>query len=388
MKPLTVEVHGTGTHNRGAELMAIAIAQHLRRRSPGVRIAVAPTFGDFEARARHGFLATTDFKGDLRTRTLARLSIPALRRVAGLIDPEEVDVVLDASGFAFSDQWGPSQARGLVNKMKEKRRQGQKLVLLPQALGPFKDPEVAAFSMRLFARAELVYARDQHSYDAVHDLGSGNNLRLSPDITLLVHGLSAEGESERGPFTAIVPNIRMLDKTPDRSGEAYLSVLERAVSSSRRLGIEPVVVLHDSTQDRELIPPLFARTGELRVLTSTDPLRLKGILGSAHMVVASRFHALVSSLSQGVPCIATGWSHKYQGLFRDFGCEDFLLRDLGDLDQVDRSMTRLCSESDRTSIVADISRRAGELAAKVEEMWLDVDACIGVPQEPGATQDA
>src|SRR5690606_27898782 len=39
--------------------------------------------------------------------------------------------------------------------------------------------------------------------------------------------------------------------------------------------------------------------------------------------VASRFHAMVSSLAMGVPTLVIGWSHKYQEVLEMFGSEEW-----------------------------------------------------------------
>ena len=54
-----------------------------------------------------------------------------------------VSALVDASGFAFGDQWGPGPSRQMGRLFGSYARAGKPVVLLPQAFGPFQEPEVA-----------------------------------------------------------------------------------------------------------------------------------------------------------------------------------------------------------------------------------------------------
>jgi len=373
MKPLTIEINGTGTHNRGAELMAIAIADRLRATFPGVRLVVPSQFGSQADRKKYGFLTTWEFAGRAgAVRTM--LASMAWRGRSDVINPAQVDIVLDASGFAFSDQWGASRPQKLVRIMSRSYRRHQKLILLPQALGPFEKPDVADWSRKMFSRASLVFARDSHSHACAIKLAPREVLRQFPDFTVSVSPNLPSSVSIPERFCAIVPNVRMMDKTS--TGEDYLNFLRHAIDSMEQAGMNPVIVLHDADEDRAVLGMMGGKYSQLPVLTHPDPRVLKGMLGRADFVIGSRFHALVSSLSQGVPCIGAGWSHKYPELFRDFACPELLLADLSDRSALSDLIARLRNDDERAKVSARVSAAADELKSRTNEMWAQVEAEI------------
>jgi polysaccharide pyruvyl transferase WcaK-like protein len=81
--------------------------------------------------------------------------------------------------------------------------------------------------------------------------------------------------------------------------------------------------LDRGTDDRRLCSIVRdAAERDARCHTSADYLTAadaRSIIGRCEYLVGSRFHALVFALSQGVPCTALGWSHKYEELMSQFG---------------------------------------------------------------------
>jgi polysaccharide pyruvyl transferase WcaK-like protein len=52
---------------------------------------------------------------------------------------------------------------------------------------------------------------------------------------------------------------------------------------------------------------------------------LRFLIGLCDYSVTSRFHAMISSLAVGVPCLVIGWSHKYQEVLERFGLESWAI---------------------------------------------------------------
>jgi colanic acid/amylovoran biosynthesis protein len=105
-------------------------------------------------------------------------------------------------------------------------------------------------------------------------------------------------------------------------------------------------------------------------------LHIKGILGTCDATVGSRFHGLVSALSQGVPSVATGWSHKYERLFQDYGFDEGLVS-VTDSDQTLHSKLDFLINSDSAKQLRNqLNRKSDELKGLSEEMWGKVFAVI------------
>lgn len=363
-----VEIHGTGVHNRGAELMAIAIAERVRTQHPNAIIAVPPSFGTQKDIQRYNFVTTLSLES--RTKKSLRCLVDAILS-RNMINQKNVDIVLDASGFAFSDQWSMWFAKNLVKKMNKPQRITQPLILLPQALGSFKKTEIKDYSQQVFNRATYVFARDKQSYEYTADLvDNKKKLHLCPDFTLNVKPLENKEIILPSEFVAIVPNARMLDKI--ENSDSYLEFLKKTVELIQSKNMTPLFVVHDAHEDKQVVEKLGRPYSDIQIVQHHDPRVLKWILGQAAFVIGSRFHALVSSLSQGIPCISVGWSHKYPELFNDFNSGECLINDLDDYQKLSSLISNLSDAKLRSEKSEEVKTAAAILKEKVEKMWLNV----------------
>ena len=370
-------LHGTGTHNKGAELMAVAVLQHYRRLPHPPEFAVPPQFGSYRDRAKYGLWTLMQERRWGRAKLVSLLAHPAFRRKYGLAVESDCTTVIDASGFAFGDQHGPRPTQTMAAQCKRWKSQGKKIVLLPQAFGPFSSPEIRQACRQLVEHCDLVFAREETSLGHLMDVvGPRENIRQAPDFTNLVEGRLPDGFEPWEDAALVVPNTRMLDKTDPQTAEKYLPFVASVIVWLRDAGLRPALLLH-TPEDEQLVPPLMHLAGDaIPVLRESCPVALKGILGTARIVVSSRFHALVGALSQGVPAVACGWSHKYDELLRQYDCPECLLR-VDDGPRLAEKLGPLVDPATHAELVARIRSAATRLRHEVEQMWQAVDAVLG-----------
>ncbi len=317
---MILELTGVSVRNKGAELMAIAVRKHFCQHARLVRLGVTERFGLAADREQHGlaYISSSMRYGrnrrigrleSLRTRLAMKLLPTEVRGELGFVSPEQVKGLIDASGFAFGDQHHPSRARHYVKRAEQVKQQGGKVILLPQAFGPFERPEMRDEVRKLFGFVDLAYARDEDSYEhLVGVVGASDRIRKCPDFTIPI-AAQASGTDNR--VLTVVPNSRMMDKLAKSESERYVPLLGQVFDWAGNNGLTARLLLHDKDEDKQFVELLTKHRGRpVETISDPDPLKLKKYLAESQIVVGSRFHALVGALSSGVPAIGVGWSHK------------------------------------------------------------------------------
>lgn len=369
-------LHGTGTHNKGAELMAVAVLQHYRRLPHPPEFAVPPQFGSYRDRAKYGLWTLMQERRWGRAKLVSLLAHPAFRRKYGLAVESDCTTVIDASGFAFGDQHGPRPTQQMARNCRRWKRQGKKIILLPQAFGPFTTPAIRTACRELVENCDLVFAREEESYRHLVDVvGERANIKMAPDFTPLVQGILPEGFQPRNGTVFVVPNMRMLDKTDRSLAERYIPFLAEAIKGVINHDLNASLLIH-TPEDRALVEPIRnACAFEIDVVEESCPLRLKGILGTAYAVISSRFHALVGALSQNVPALAVGWSHKYEQLMREYGCPEAAVQ-VNDQNGLTATLGQILKEPTRSGIIDRIRQANDRIRQEIATMWSAVDQVL------------
>jgi colanic acid/amylovoran biosynthesis protein len=349
----TIELRGVEFVNKGAELMLHAVKEQVALFDRPVRLVMetSPRATKKQIRAA-GLFPKSGFG------------------LFGDVKESEVDMVLDASGYAYGDPWGAKKAkRRISSHIRRWKQDGKVVILLPQAFGPFRVPELRIEMKTVFSQADRVFVRDSVSMAHVSGIHTAETIIRKPDFTNLVKPLVPKDAAWYAERVAIIPNIKMIVAT-DGGEKAYLDTMRALIDAIRANGREAFILLHEADQDVKVAALINSSLSEpLRVVKESHPLMIKGIIGASYAVATSRFHGLVSALSQGVPCIATSWSHKYEELLTEYEYLQGLTR--SDSDTLSR-VNEMLSDSTQKVERAHLTEKAAQFKLDSTDLWKQV----------------
>ncbi|MCC5824640.1 polysaccharide pyruvyl transferase family protein [Alkalimonas sp.] len=373
-KPYRIEIKGVQFRNKGAYLMLLSCLQGLKPvencelvLSPGPNLP-------YPERARLGAWQKLSFRRksiDL-TDWISRLPKPLIRLFNryGMVTERQVDAVLEASGFAYGDQWPLQFLQNTAREVERFAKAGKPFIFMPQAFGPFESPASKAAMRQIIQHARLIFVRDavskQHLESCVSPLPA--HVIQSPDFTI---GLSPEPLARPAmPYAALIPNNKVISPYHHANAEQlkddYLAAFVLAADQLHQAGYQVKLVNHEGKEDAELCQHIQARAQYAEVIEIEDPLAVKAYIGGASLVVSSRFHGAINALSQGVPCIATSWSHKYRQMMQDFGMADYCIETLTPT-SLEHSLRQLLANQE--AITAQLTAAKEALQQQNQQMW-------------------
>ena len=376
-----IELKGVEFENKGAELMLYAVLDKIKLYWPEAQIVLSPSSkAPYIKRTELGAwqkLSVRKLYIDLNELTYY---IPkALRnwlKKWGILTEADIDMVIDASGFSYSDQWNPSMSiRHLSAEINRNHKHKKPYIFMPQAFGPFSSTSVKKNIAKSFHNAALVNAREQVSHKHLYDImGESSNLQIYGDFTNAIDGILPSYFKDGHLKACIIPNKNMVNSRNNNKSwiDSYADTILTAIKIYQAKGLTPFFLNHEGKEDLTLINELNAQLSQpLEVYNEDNPLAVKGIIANSRGVLCSRFHGCVSALSNGIPCIGTSWSHKYEKLYSEYSASELLLTPNTASADIEK-IIELTLDTDEQLITQHIKEKAQRFKVQTESLWNSV----------------
>lgn len=378
-----IEITNLNFNNKGDHLMVEAVLLELSQRLNWLRFCVPLGATDFCIRDRHNFLQTLRMAHHLRKKDFLANRYYGKYLIfqsffpdhflihRGFVPERKVKAIFDISGYSHTDLAKSKKPEQLVEAYQKGKKRNELVILMPKTFGPLNDPILAKSTREIVSIADLVFCRDQLSYEWLEKIGAiGSNVHLATDYTGSVPGILPTYADRYKDRATIIPNYRMIDKTDLHIASSYVDFLVTAFKFLENKGKKPFILLHDKITDMPVLNSMQTSIGEkIDVLIEDDPIFNKGIIGKCSSVVSSRLHGIINGLSQGVPTIGSGWAHKYPMIFKDYECSEMLITDIRDKDEVKKKLELLCNEQHRFDIKERLHIANKKIHSLNNDMW-------------------
>jgi polysaccharide pyruvyl transferase WcaK-like protein len=339
--------------NKGASAMLESSIQTLSQRLPGVRFTLFSMYPEEDRRQNHydnlEIVAASPRQLGVTINVLALLYriLPPLRgvirrRSAAIQALASSQVLLDQGGITFTDGREKFLLYNVASILPALNVRTP-VFKCAQAVGPFRNPVNRAAARVFLPKAHTLVTRGRITHEYAEELGL-RNLVAGADyaFSLELDGTETEIASatfdlsffDEGTVVGLSPSVVLAKKVDARDG-AYADQMVTFIDAMTAAGRKVLLVPHsvrtgtDKTHNNDLplcreIYAAVSRPDRVLFLDQElDSQVLRYLIGRCDLFVASRFHAMVSSLAMSVPTLVIGWSHKYEEVLEMFGASEW-----------------------------------------------------------------
>lgn len=254
----------------------------------------------------------------------------------------ESDVLLDQGGITFTDGREKFLLYNVASILPAFNTKTP-VFKCAQAVGPFKNP-INRWASKLFLpRVKTLVTRGRITHEFAAGIGL-QNLYAGADFAFSLELDGTEFDEvaahvdltffEGGDVVGVCPSV-VLQKKVDAAGGDYASQIIDFIEHLQSQGKRVLLVPHSARTGtykthnndlplcRDIHQRLAVNSSVLFVDRELSSQQLRFLIGQCGLFVASRFHAMVSSLAMAVPTLVIGWSHKYREVLEMFELEEW-----------------------------------------------------------------
>lgn len=250
----------------------------------------------------------------------------------------QLDLVLDISGFGLGDKWGKVAHEEYYDSIILAKKYNVKMILMPQSFGPFyynSDMQYLNEKNReLLKYPYVIYAREPQGESMLKELYNLDNVRRTPDLVIQNKEINLKMVFNGEPdinipenigdnSVAIIPNMKCFkNRETSKMLELYKNIILKLLDNSME-----VCVFRHSYEDLDIcksIKEIFRDDERVRLFENDfSCIEYCEIIKKFRFSVVSRFHGVVHSYKNDIPCIVLGWAVKYNELAKDMDQAEF-----------------------------------------------------------------
>lgn len=245
---------------------------------------------------------------------------------------KNADFILDiGQGDSFADIYGKRRFDWIFSQYRLGMKYHKPYCILPQTIGPFKDPKIREQAKRGIEYASCVMVRDKQSYDYVKELVPEKEVAEIIDVAFFmpfkrktfdksrVHvGLNISALLWHGGYTrnnqfglkTDYPSlVRDIIKYFLAQDGITLHLIPHVVGADRGVENDYAVsfdLCEEFNNPNLVLSPLFL-----------DPISAKSYIAGMDFFMGARMHSTIAAFSSGVSVVPMAYSRKFNGLFSD-----------------------------------------------------------------------
>ncbi|MET7694872.1 polysaccharide pyruvyl transferase family protein [Streptomyces sp. NPDC005483] len=215
------------------------------------------------------------------------------------------------------------------------QKAGVPVVWAPQSFGPFPAAAQRRLVGRVMRRSAAVLPREDVSVTELLACGiPAEHIERAVDAGF---AFDPQRSTDWRARLGLGPEERLVGITArrwlDRTGqERYERELARTIDAVQATGARAVLIPQVSTDylgdddricERRIVG--HCTSGPLMVDEVVDYRDLKGLYDECTLLIGTRFHSVIFSLTSNVPCVAIEYEHKTRGIMADLNLGEWVL---------------------------------------------------------------
>jgi polysaccharide pyruvyl transferase WcaK-like protein len=242
----------------------------------------------------------------------------------------DFDYIFDiAEGDGFTDSYGDENFQKILNSKRFFSKKNKKQILLPQTIGPFKNPMHEKEAFKVMSKLNNVISRDQQTYDYLAKFLPKEKIAKAIDVSFYMP--FERNKFENGKINVGINVSALLwngGSTGNNQGNLktdYKKLIRNTLSyfiaiENVQIHLVPHVIDRDfPLEDDYFVSQELMNEFPKLILAPRfdDPIEAKNYISGMDFFSGARLHACIAAFSTGVPVFPMASSTKFDGLFVD-----------------------------------------------------------------------